>query len=83
MAWGIPVVMTDDGGSSDYAVHEKNAIVVPSRNPALMAVAIANILVEHTDTKTLIENGLARAKKFTWEKTVDKLLNIFETWLKE
>lgn len=83
MACGVPVVMTDDGGSSDYAVNNQNALIVSPRDHVQMALAIADILAEKTDITSLIKNGLKTAKKFTWEKTVDKLLGLFETWLKE
>lgn len=67
MACGVPVVMTDDGGSRDYAVHEDNALVVPPREPEAMRSAIDRLLSDTELRARLIANGIETAWRFDWD----------------
>jgi glycosyltransferase involved in cell wall biosynthesis len=68
MACGSPVVMTDSLGSRDYAVHLKNAYVVPPRDPRALAEAIDRVLSDETLRAGLIKRGLETAREFDFEK---------------
>lgn len=70
MSCGVPLVITDDGGSSDYTIDGENCLIVPPKNPESAGVAIEKILGDMELRKKLIKGGLAMAKKFTWEISV-------------
>jgi GT2 family glycosyltransferase/glycosyltransferase involved in cell wall biosynthesis len=73
MACGVPVVMTDDGGSRDYAMNEVNALVVPVHDVPAMRLAINRLLTDHDLRLKLIENGLRTAFKHDWESVTARL----------
>jgi len=76
MACGAPVVTTRYG-TEDYCFHEENCLVVPPREPELMAEAILRLLEDRNLADKLSENGLKTAQGFTWDKTVDKIDALF------
>lgn len=79
MACGTPVVMTDNKGSRDYAVHGYNALVSQPGDVKSLAENLIKVLQDDKLRERLIENGLETAKRFTWSSTVDK----FEKALRE
>lgn len=81
MACGVPVVTTDSGGVREYAIPEETAVVVPPQNPQALADAIVRVLDDESLRKKLIKNGLEKVKEFDWNKSIDKLENIFQNSL--
>ncbi len=79
MACGVPLVTTDNGGISDYAVDHENALIVPVKDPKAMASAVNEILEDNELRDKLIGNGLSTASNFGWEHITDK----FERTLRE
>ncbi len=79
MTCGVPVVTTDSGGVREYAVPEETAIVVPPRNPQLLAGGILRVLKDEPLRQRLIKNGLEKVKEFDWEKSIDILEKNFQT----
>lgn len=77
MACGAPVVTTCYG-VEDYALDNVNALVVPPKNPEKTARAILRLLDDQDLSNKFIERGMATAKKFTWERTVNTVEQIFE-----
>lgn len=82
MACKTPVITTDCGGSRDFAVNEKNCLVVKPQNPPEMAKAIIRMLNDQNLRENLTKNGLKTAKKFTyskmagqWEKHMKTIIN--------
>ena len=76
MACGAPVVTTRYG-TEDYAFHEKNALVVPPKDPKALADAILRLLNDEDLREQFRKEGPKTAKKFTWDKTVDKVEKLF------
>lgn len=76
MACGCPVVTTRYG-TEDYAYNEVNCLVVPPRNPERMAEAIIRLLKDENLRESFKKEGPKTASKFTWEKTVSKVEEIF------
>lgn len=68
MACGVPVVMTDDGGSRDYARHSENALVVEVENWHALGQAIRKVLRDQELRSHLIEEGLRTAWRFDWDR---------------
>jgi glycosyltransferase involved in cell wall biosynthesis len=75
MACGTPVVTTDCRGIRDYVVDGENALVVPPKEPEVLAESILKAYNDVDLTDKLRENGLKTAKKLTWSRVVD----VFET----
>ncbi len=68
MACGVPVAMTDDGGSREYAVDRENALVVPVNDAQALREAIHEALENIPLRLRLIENGLWTASRYTWDR---------------
>ncbi len=77
MACGAPLVTTRYG-TEDYCFHQENSLVVPPREPKLMAEAILRLLEDKNLADNLREHGLLTAQEFTWDKTVDKVESLFK-----
>jgi len=82
MACGVPVVTTEIG-VEDYAVNEKNCLIVPPRNSEAMAAAILRLLSDKGLCDKFRMEGLKTAKEFTWDKTADRVEKVFKEALKK
>jgi len=82
MACGTPVVTTRYG-TEDYAQHEKNSLVVMPRDINGMAEAILRLLSDADLAEKFKKTGPQTAKRFTWDKTVDKFEKLFRMALEE
>ncbi len=69
MASGTAVVTTDYG-TEDYAFHEKNALVIGSRDVKAMFEAVCRLVDDEELRQRLEARGLETAKQFTWENAV-------------
>jgi glycosyltransferase involved in cell wall biosynthesis len=81
MACGTPVITTRFG-TEDYAFDGVNAVVVPPKNPKALAAAIIRLLDDKDLREKLSKEGLNTAKKFTWNRTVDQVEELFKNALK-
>ena len=66
MACGTPVITTDVGGISEYAVHEKNAIVLSENTASNISNAISLVLNSPDLRERLVSNGIETSKCFSW-----------------
>ncbi len=71
MACATPVVMTETGGSSDYAEDGVNCLLVPPRNPATLEAAILRLLDDPCLAARLSHAGPGTAARFDWEVIMD------------
>ncbi len=76
MACGVPVVMTDCGGSREYAFHEENALVVPNKDFSALREQVHRLLKDQGLRLRLIENGMETAWRFDWDSIALKLAGI-------
>lgn len=67
MACGVPVVMTDDGGSREYAVDGQNALVVEPRDPAALREQILKLQKDKALRASLIAGGLETVWQYSWD----------------
>jgi GT2 family glycosyltransferase len=67
MACGVPVVMTDDGGSREYAVDGENALVVEPRDPSALREKILELQRDKSLRASLIEGGLETVWQYSWD----------------
>lgn len=78
MACGTPVVCLDHESVSDWAVHKKTAILVPERNPDLMAAAVFRLFKDEGLMEEIRSSGLKKVSKFTWKGAAEKLEEVVE-----
>lgn len=72
MASGAPVVMTDSRGVRDYAIPDENCLLVPIRDPRLLANAVTRVLTDQNLASKLRQSGPRAAAKFSWDDAVDR-----------
>ncbi len=75
MACGAPVVCSD-GGSLPEVVGDA-AILAPPDDPEAWAVALHRVLEDAGLRRSLSEKGLARARRFSWEKAARETLETY------
>lgn len=77
MACGVPVIAS--ATSSMPEVGADAAVYVDPYNPNDIADAFAQILSSASLYQTLRENGLKKAKEYTWEKAAQQTLEVFSS----
>jgi glycosyltransferase involved in cell wall biosynthesis len=73
MACGCALVITDNGGSRDYAIHERTALVSEPRDVASMAGHIESLLTDDDARLALARRGLEFVRGFTWDESARRL----------
>ncbi len=73
MASGAAVIVTDNGGSRDYARHEENALVIEPRDPRAIADALERLLDDPPLRSKLARAGLQTAQHYTLDKHMEDL----------
>lgn len=75
MGCGLPMVFTDSGGMSDYAVGMK----VEKENPIALAKGLLHLReLSNEEKKRLSEQAVTVARKFSWEKIAKKRLEFYK-----
>jgi glycosyltransferase involved in cell wall biosynthesis len=75
MACGTPVVTSSAGSIPEVA--GKAALFVDPKNPEEIANAILQIVSDASLRERMIEQGVEQAKRFSWEKTAQQMLEIY------
>jgi glycosyltransferase involved in cell wall biosynthesis len=83
MACGCALVTTDNGGTMDYAEHEKTALVSPPRNPEALATNLLRILDDDGLRLRIAQAGMERIGQFTWEKSTTDFENAIRESLQQ
>lgn len=78
MACGGAVVVGKVTGYDEYIENEYNALVVDPRRPLEAANAIKRIIDDSALKDRLICNGIATAKRWRWESSIDILENYYQ-----
>lgn len=76
MSCGCPVVTSDRGSLPEVAGNA--ALVVDAEDEESIAEGIKKIVEDTKFAKTLREKGLAQAKKFSWKKTAEETMKVYE-----
>lgn len=76
MACGSPVITTRFG-TEDYAINKVNSIVLSPKDPKALASAILRILSDEDLSERLKKAGLQTAKKYTWDRAINKVEEVF------
>lgn len=73
MACGCALVSADNGGVSEFAIDEENALIAPVKCPELLAEKIMRLLSDDALRIALAMAGHQSIQKFTWDRAVDSL----------
>lgn len=80
MACGVPVVLTNACGNMNYVDEGENCLLIP-RNVGAALVAIHKLRKDKKLQKKLIKNGLETVKKYDWDKTANRFLEVIKNEL--
>jgi glycosyltransferase involved in cell wall biosynthesis len=75
MASGIPVITSTTASMPEVAGDA--AVLVDPRDPEAIAEAMARVLAEERLRQALIQKGLARARRFTWDTVAHDTLALY------
>jgi len=75
---GVPVVATDIGGIPEVIRHRETGLLVPPRDPATLASAIAEVLADSQLRDQLVSRGQAFARRYRIGVLAPRLLRIYE-----
>lgn len=79
MACGVPVVTYDNGGSRDFAFHEKTALVAPRRDTKRLAEELERLVKDAALRAQIAKGGCEFVATMpTWEEQAEKLEKILE-----
>jgi len=78
MTVGIPQAVFNVEGCRDVVKHEQTGLVVEPRDPQVFADAVVRLLKDDSLRIRLAEGSRAAARQFTWDKIVDRHLEIYQ-----
>lgn len=64
------------GGNRDFAVHNETALIMPVGDVEAMGEAIVELVEDREKAERLAKNALEKIREYTWEKSVDQLLEV-------
>jgi len=76
MACGIPVISSNNSSISE--VSGDATLLVDPANLKEMAESLEKVLIDTSLRRKMISSGLERAKMFTWKKTAEQTLKIYQ-----
>ena len=75
MACGLPVVVTDTGGTLELV--KDNGLIVPKESPEVLAKAIIEILADKTKRVEMSEASLKIAGTFSWKTMAQRYMELY------
>jgi glycosyltransferase involved in cell wall biosynthesis len=78
MACGAALVITDNGGSSQFARDGENAVVVPPGDASALEMAIETLLTDNDLRSAIAEAGRRSALAYAWDRAVDDFEAVLE-----
>lgn len=81
MASGCPVVASDIEGFAAVVSDGANGILVPPREPAALAGALASVLSSHDRGQRLAAEGRRHVEQFSWPRVAGRVLAYYENLL--
>jgi glycosyltransferase involved in cell wall biosynthesis len=81
MAHGAPLVATKVGGIPDLVDDRKTALLVPPRDPAALADALAGLLEDPAQRRKLSETARLRSAEFTIDRISERFAALYERLL--
>ncbi len=77
IACGAALVTTDTGGSRDYALDGKTALVSPPSQPGLLANNLFRVLNDEALRDRLADSGAQKVREFSWRGSALRLEKLF------
>jgi phosphatidylinositol alpha-mannosyltransferase len=81
MAVGLPVVCSDIGGYRDVVRDGADGLLVPPRDPAALAAALAGLLDNPARLAAMGEAAAAAARRYAWEVVAGQVAEVYRTAL--
>ncbi len=79
MAYGVPPVVTDTGGSPELVAHGESGLVVPTGDAAMLAGAIRRLYEDPEGACTMGDNARRRIdEKFNIQETIERTLAVYQ-----
>lgn len=75
MACGAAIVATDNSGHREFAIHNRNSLLVRPGDWRAMANSLEKLVREDATRMRLANNGIKCSKRFVWDKSVEELEN--------
>jgi glycosyltransferase involved in cell wall biosynthesis len=82
-AAGVPVVCANAGGIPEVFRDRFDALLYPPGDDDAMAKAMIRLIQDKELAKKLSANAVDTANKFTWERTAEQTLQVYEEVLQE
>ena len=73
MSCGAALVCTDIPGHNEYAVQDRNALMVEPHHPQQLAEALLRLLREKSLRFSLAEQALSDIRRFSWDDAIDRV----------
>jgi D-inositol-3-phosphate glycosyltransferase len=80
-ACGVPAIASAVGGLENLVEHGKTGILIKGWNPTDFSQTIDHLLSNPIKSTEIAMNAVEKAKNYTWGKTAEKLLEIYQTVL--
>lgn len=77
-ACGLPVVASSVGGLPYVVADGESGVLIDGHSPSAFAAAIDKILSSPDDHTMMRTKAQAHAQQFSWERTVDRLLELYD-----
>jgi L-malate glycosyltransferase len=83
MACGAALVTAHNGGSDEFAVHGKTALVAATGTAEEIAEQVLMLLQSDTRRVELAQRGAQYARRFSWERSGELLEEFLDAYVKE
>ena len=83
MAAGAPVVASKIAGYRDVVAHESNGLLVPPREPAAIAAAIARVIDEPVVAQRMSDAGKQVARHHRWQRVASEVEDYYRICMEE
>lgn len=81
MACGAAVVTTDNGGSRDYALHDRTALVAAPGDVDTLVEHVVSLVVDDERRTRIAEAGLQHVRRFDWDESAALLEDFLERYV--
>lgn len=83
MAAGVPVVASRIDGFREVVTEGEHGLLVPPLDAAALADALCTVLTDVPLARSLCLKGLQRARHFSWDSVVDRVVDYYEDVLEQ
>jgi len=81
MACGVALVTTDNGGSREYAIHGKTALVAQTADVDILEKYVYRLLIDEARRQDIANAGLKYVERFDWDRSGQILEEVLLTYL--